>query len=173
MRWIELEKLRRWYSATQQLQRWNKGALIVPSIAVAEGRKMPEYQAYVIGEDGHIQQRIDLVCADDGEAKERAKSLVGVHAIELWQGDHKLATFEPDPAERAQGWLNGELPHRSKAASSGGPSFDLAQTARISTHNHPGMLESDKRAGNKEAEPSRLDEARRIIEEYAASSAAR
>lgn len=27
-------------------------------IAVAEDRKMPEYQAYVIGVDGHIQQRM-------------------------------------------------------------------------------------------------------------------
>jgi hypothetical protein len=24
------------------------------------GRQMPEYHAYVIGEDGHIKQRIDL-----------------------------------------------------------------------------------------------------------------
>lgn len=72
---------------------------------------MPEYQAYVIGEDGHIQQRIDLVCADDGVAKDRAKSLVGIHAIELWQSDHKLGTFEPDPmaSAEAQGWLKGEL----------------------------------------------------------------
>jgi hypothetical protein len=54
-----------------------------------------EYQAYVIREDGHIEQRIDLVCADDDAAKERAKSLVNSHAIELWRLDHKIATFEP------------------------------------------------------------------------------
>ncbi|BBO03343.1 MULTISPECIES: hypothetical protein [Bradyrhizobium] len=72
---------------------------------------MPEYQAYDIGEDGHIQQRIDLICADNGEAKERAKSLVDIYPIQLWQSDHKLATFDPDPmtADRAQGWLKGEL----------------------------------------------------------------
>jgi hypothetical protein len=51
----------------------------------AAGPPMPEYQAYVIGEDGHIKQRIDLVCADDDRAKERAKSLVDGQTIELWQ----------------------------------------------------------------------------------------
>jgi hypothetical protein len=72
---------------------------------------MPEYQAYVIGEDGHIKQRLDLVCADGDAAKGRAKLLVDNRVIELWQSDHKIATFEPDPlkAEKAQGWLTGEL----------------------------------------------------------------
>ncbi|WP_049823960.1 hypothetical protein [Bradyrhizobium sp. WSM2254] len=72
---------------------------------------MPEYQAYVIGKDGHIKQRLDLICADDAAAKERAKSLVENDAIELWQSDHKIATFDPDPlkAEQVQGWLKSEL----------------------------------------------------------------
>ncbi|GMO11717.1 hypothetical protein BwSF19_77230 [Bradyrhizobium ottawaense] len=52
-----------------------------------------------------------MVCADNGEAKERAKSLVDIYPIQLWQSDHKLATFDPDPMtdDRAQGWLKGEL----------------------------------------------------------------
>jgi hypothetical protein len=58
---------------------------------------MGEYQAYVLGEDGHIEQRIDLVCADDDAAREQAASLVDGHAIELWQSDRRIATFEPDP----------------------------------------------------------------------------
>lgn len=72
---------------------------------------MREYQAYVIGEDGHIVQRIDLTCADDDAARERAKALVDGRAIELWQSDRKIATFEPDPlkTEKASGWLNSEL----------------------------------------------------------------
>jgi hypothetical protein len=51
------------------------------------------------------------LCADEGAAKERAKLLVDNRVIELWQSDHKIATFEPDPlkAEEAQGWLKGEL----------------------------------------------------------------
>ena len=56
---------------------------------------MREYQAYVVGADGHIMQRIDLTCADDDAARERAKSLVDGYAIELWQLDRKIATFEP------------------------------------------------------------------------------
>jgi hypothetical protein len=56
---------------------------------------MAEYQAYVIGRDGHITQRIDLICADDSAAWEQAQALVDSHTIELWQCDHRLATFEP------------------------------------------------------------------------------
>lgn len=75
------------------------------------GRRMREYQAYVLGEDGHIEQRIDLACADDDAARERAESLVDDHAIELWQSDRKIATFEPDPlkTEKTTGWLKSEL----------------------------------------------------------------
>ena len=44
-------------------------------------------------------------------ARERAEALVDGHAIELWQLDRKIATFEPDPlkTEKASGWLKGEL----------------------------------------------------------------
>lgn len=72
---------------------------------------MREYQAYVIGEDGHIQRRIDLACADDNAAKEQAEALVDDHSIELWQSDRKIATFEPDPlkSEKAAGWIKSEL----------------------------------------------------------------
>ncbi|UPJ77515.1 hypothetical protein IVB16_21565 [Bradyrhizobium sp. 183] len=72
---------------------------------------MREYQAYVIGEDGHIQRRIDVACADDDAAKEQAEALVDDHSIELWQSDRKIATFEPDPlkSEKAAGWIKSEL----------------------------------------------------------------
>jgi hypothetical protein len=54
---------------------------------------MQEYRAYVIGPDGHIQQRIDLLCADDDAAKERARQLVNGHDLELWQLDRMIAKF--------------------------------------------------------------------------------
>jgi hypothetical protein len=54
---------------------------------------MQEYYAYVIGPDGHIIQRIDLICANDGAARERAKQLVDGHNVELWRLDRKVATF--------------------------------------------------------------------------------
>jgi len=89
----------------------NSSERLVGSIAVPECRQMREYQAYVIGEDGHIQQRIDLVCVDDDAAKERAETLVDDLAIELWELDRKIATFEPDPlkTEKTSGWLKSEL----------------------------------------------------------------
>ncbi len=72
---------------------------------------MPEYRVYVIGEDGHIKQRLDLICADDIAARDQAKTMVDNDVIELWQADHKIATFEPDPmkVQTTQGWLKSEL----------------------------------------------------------------
>jgi hypothetical protein len=56
---------------------------------------MSVYCAYLIGRDGHIQHRIDLIAADDDAAKERANVLVDRcdSDIELWQFDRKIATF--------------------------------------------------------------------------------
>ena len=51
---------------------------------------MPEY---LIGSNGRIQQRIELVCEDDTTAKERADQLVDGHDVELWQLGRKIATF--------------------------------------------------------------------------------
>ena len=54
---------------------------------------MNEYRAYMDA-DGHILNRIDLVCVDDDEAKERAKQLVDGHDVELWQMGRKIAEFK-------------------------------------------------------------------------------
>ena len=54
---------------------------------------MQEYRAYLLGPDGHIQGRVDFHCADDEEAKERAKALVNGHGIELWQRGRRIETF--------------------------------------------------------------------------------
>jgi hypothetical protein len=56
----------------------------------------PEYRAYLIGWDGHIIHRVDLVCPDDEAAKGRAKRLVDGHAVELWQEGRKVAQFDPE-----------------------------------------------------------------------------
>jgi hypothetical protein len=59
---------------------------------------MQDYRAYLIGSDGHIIHRIDLLdCADDEAAKECAKQLVDGHDIELWQLGRKIATFSRNP----------------------------------------------------------------------------
>jgi hypothetical protein len=58
-------------------------------------QRMPNYHAYVIDEDGHVTQRIDLVRADEDTAKEHAKSLVDGQPIELWETARKIATLCP------------------------------------------------------------------------------
>jgi hypothetical protein len=47
---------------------------------------MPEYRAYLVGNDGHFCGSESLVCADDDEAIEKTKRLVDGHDIELWSG---------------------------------------------------------------------------------------
>jgi hypothetical protein len=55
---------------------------------------MKEYRAYLMGPDGHVQSRVDLVCENDEEAaKECAELLADGHDVELWQLDRKIATF--------------------------------------------------------------------------------
>ena len=56
---------------------------------------MHDYRVYFLAPDGHITNRVDLFCSDDEAAKERAKQLVDGQVVELWQLDHKIATFEP------------------------------------------------------------------------------
>ena len=54
---------------------------------------MQEYRAYLIGPDGHIVRRIELVCADDEVAKEQAKALVDGCDVELWQEARRITEF--------------------------------------------------------------------------------
>ena len=54
---------------------------------------MLEYRAYLIGRDGHIVHRVDILCVDDEAAKERAQLLVDSHTVELWQGARLVATI--------------------------------------------------------------------------------
>jgi hypothetical protein len=49
------------------------------------------YRAYVLNKDNSIHLGIDLYCADDGAACERARQLLDRHDIELWQGQRKVA----------------------------------------------------------------------------------
>jgi hypothetical protein len=55
---------------------------------------MGEYRAYLLKADGHIWQRIDLVCENDAVAKEQAKQLIDGHDVELWQFDRRIETFK-------------------------------------------------------------------------------
>ena len=58
---------------------------------------MANYRAYQIGPDGHIQQGVDLECADDAEAIEAAGKLVGEFAVELRHDKRMVARLEAPP----------------------------------------------------------------------------
>jgi hypothetical protein len=58
------------------------------------------YYAYVIGTDGHVRNRIEVICDNDGEARRCAEQLVDGHAIELWQEARKIATLGPKGASK-------------------------------------------------------------------------
>jgi hypothetical protein len=47
---------------------------------------MPDYRAYLVGEDGHFFNFEEMVCDNDAEALERARQLVDGHDVELWNG---------------------------------------------------------------------------------------
>jgi hypothetical protein len=46
-----------------------------------------------VGPDGHIHNRIDLICANEDEAKDYAVRLVKGENVELWQCDRRIAEF--------------------------------------------------------------------------------
>ena len=54
---------------------------------------MPDYRAYIMGPDGHVQNRVELRCDDDVEAIRLAKQIVDGHDVELWQLDRHVETF--------------------------------------------------------------------------------
>ena len=56
---------------------------------------MKEYRFYVLGRDGSILSRHELLCFDEEEAKERARQIVDGWPVELWQGDRRIETFKP------------------------------------------------------------------------------
>jgi hypothetical protein len=55
---------------------------------------MQEYCAYVIGPDGHIVNRIDLLCESEEQAQQCAVRLVVGQNVELWQRDRRIARFK-------------------------------------------------------------------------------
>ena len=54
---------------------------------------MQDFRVFVIGGDGHVRNRIDLWCTDEGEARERAKQLVDDYDVELWHRNKRIAIF--------------------------------------------------------------------------------
>jgi len=56
------------------------------------------YRAYLIGPDGHMVGREDLICSNDAEAIEQATGFTDKHEVEVWNGPRlvtKLARQKP------------------------------------------------------------------------------
>jgi hypothetical protein len=62
---------------------------------LAAATLMPGYYIYTLGDDGHVQSRVNAICDDDEQAKCRAEQLVDGHVVELWQEARKIAEFKP------------------------------------------------------------------------------
>jgi hypothetical protein len=54
---------------------------------------MEGYRAYILGADGQVENRVDLMCEDEAEAIRLAKQLVDGHDVELWQLGRRVETF--------------------------------------------------------------------------------
>jgi hypothetical protein len=63
---------------------------------LAAATLMPGYYIYTLGDDGHVQSRVNAICDDDEQAKRHAEQLVDGHVVELWQEARKIAEFHPD-----------------------------------------------------------------------------
>jgi hypothetical protein len=56
---------------------------------------MAAYRAYFLGPDNRIVGVHELVCCDDDEALNKARSLVDDKPIELWDGTRRIARIDP------------------------------------------------------------------------------
>jgi hypothetical protein len=62
---------------------------------------MSYYRAYIVGDDGHFINAIDLECATDTTAVESARQFVDGHEVEVWQEDRLVAVLPCVPATLA------------------------------------------------------------------------
>jgi hypothetical protein len=55
---------------------------------------VPEYRAYIVGDDSHLIGYEPLVCPDDFDAIDKAKRLIDGHDIEIWSGPQFIVRLE-------------------------------------------------------------------------------
>lgn len=74
---------------------------------------MLEFTAYLIGEDGHFVSRVDLLCADESEARAAAAELAEKFEVELWERARRIEMYPANQSKigeatrEATGWLSG------------------------------------------------------------------
>ena len=61
------------------------------------GSVMSYYRVYIVGQDGHFRDAVNLDSADDDAAIEAAKQLVNGYDVELWQEGRLVAKLESQP----------------------------------------------------------------------------
>ncbi|MET3840463.1 hypothetical protein [Bradyrhizobium sp. OAE829] len=92
---------------------------------------MDGFYAYIIGPDGHVNNRIDLRFEKQKDAIERAKALVDSYDVELWQRDRKIATRHARDAGRlageGQAMEMGRASHRGRSRSGYASTFEQAR----------------------------------------------
>ena len=55
---------------------------------------MDGFYAYIVDQEGHVINRVNLAFEKEEDAAEHAKRLVDGHDVELWQRDRKIAIFK-------------------------------------------------------------------------------
>ena len=60
---------------------------------------MPDYRAYVVGDDGHYKSSEIITAQDDAAAIEVAHGLCSEHGVELWMLDRKIAILPPKSSD--------------------------------------------------------------------------
>jgi hypothetical protein len=58
---------------------------------------MPEYRAYVVGEDGHFTNRRAFISDNDDDATVWARQLVDGCDVELWSGARFVVRIKAEP----------------------------------------------------------------------------
>ena len=57
---------------------------------------MPDYRLYFLDLAGHIRGVVELACADDDEATQRARLYGDGRPMELWNRERPVRTFTGD-----------------------------------------------------------------------------
>jgi len=58
---------------------------------------MLEFAAYLLGDDGHIVSRVDLLCADESDARMKAAELAVRFDVELWERGRCIQLYPRQP----------------------------------------------------------------------------
>jgi hypothetical protein len=64
-------------------------------VPACEVEAMPHYRLYFLRADNRVDRAVDLDCADDEEAINKASELRGPQAMELWQRTRLVTRILP------------------------------------------------------------------------------